>query len=167
MNWVINMGTPETPTNAQPSCGDNSKLLSVDCGLKTGLALFTLNGRLLWYRSHNFGSRARLKKAAWSILKEIDGLTHLIIEGGGELAEIWVKEGLKRNFTVQLVQAEQWRKDLLLPRQQRTGKQAKQVADELAREIIDKSGAAKPTSLRHDAAEAILVGYWAIQLERS
>ncbi len=144
--------------------GGCPKLLAVDCGLKTGLALFTLNGRLLWYRSHNFGSRARLKKAAWSILKEIEGLSHLVIEGGGELAEIWVKEGTKRGLSVQLVQAEQWRKDLLLPRQRHTGKQAKQVADELAREIIDKSGAAKPTSLRHDAAEAILFGCWAIQL---
>ena len=164
------MDTPETPTaptNAQPSCGDNSRLLAVDCGLKTGLALFTLNGQLLWYRSHNFGSRARLKKAAWSILKEIEGLSHLVIEGGGELSDIWLKEGKRRDLKVTQVQAELWRKDLLLPRQQRTGKQAKQVADEMAREVIDKSGAAKPTSLRHDAAEAILVGCWAIQLERS
>lgn len=159
--------TPITPTNAQPLCGHNSKLLAVDCGLKTGLALFNFNGRLLWYRSHNFGSRARLKKAAWSILKEIEGLSHLVIEGGGELSDIWLKEGKRRDLKVTQVQAELWRKDLLLPRQQRTGKQAKQVADELAREIIDKSGASKPTSLRHDAAEAILVGCWAIQLERS
>ena len=146
----------------QPSCEGRPKLLAVDCGLKTGLALYELNGKLLWYRSQNFGNRQRLKKAAWQILHEIEGLTHLIIEGGGELAEIWVKEGMKRGLFVQLVQADQWRKDLLLPRQQRTGKQAKQVADELAREIIEKSEANKPTSLRHDAAEAIMVGWWAI-----
>ena len=154
----------EPVTSPQPPA---PALLAVDCGLKTGLALYTLDGKLLWYRSHNFGNRQRLKKAAWQILKEIDGLTHLVIEGGGTFAEVWVKEGQKRKLNVKLVQAEQWRKDLLLPRQQRTGKQAKQVADELAREIIAKSAAANPTSLRHDAAEAILVGWWAIQLERS
>ena len=136
------------------------KLLAVDCGLKTGLALYTLSGQLLWYRSQNFGTRGRLKKAAWSMLQEIEGVSHLVIEGGGPLAEVWFKAGARRQLTVRQIQAEQWRKELLLPRQQRTGKQAKQVADELAREIIDQSGATRPTSLRHDAAEAILVGKW-------
>jgi hypothetical protein len=145
-----------------PPYGDSPRLLAVDCGLKTGLALFTLQGDLLWYRSHNFGSRACLKKAAWSILKEIDGLTHLVVEGGGTLADVWIREADKRGLNIIQVQAHEWRKDILLDRQQRTGKQAKQVADELAREVIDQSGAAKPTSLRHDAAEAILVGWWAV-----
>ncbi len=144
----------------------DSKLLAVDCGLKTGLALYTLNGQLLWYRSHNFGTKHRLKKAVWQILEEIDGISQLVIEGGGELVEVWLREGKKRRLELTLVQAEQWRKDLLLPRQQRSGKQAKQVAEGLAREIIDRSGTVKPTSLRHDAAEAILVGWWALQKER-
>lgn len=139
------------------------KLLAVDCGLKTGLALFDLAGKLHWYRSHNFGSRQRLKKAVWQILRETDGLSHLVIEGGGSLAEVWLKEGGRRGLSVQLIHAEEWRKDLLLPRQQRTGKQAKQVADELAREIIEQVGNSKPTSLRHDTSEAILVGWWTIQ----
>jgi hypothetical protein len=138
------------------------KLLAVDCGLKAGLALFELTGKLIWYRSHNLGNRARLKKAAWSILKEINGLTHLVIEGGGTLADVWIKEGEKRGLNISQVHAHEWRKDILLPRQQRSGKQAKQVADELAREIIEQSGAARATSLRHDAAEAILVGWWAV-----
>jgi hypothetical protein len=141
-------------------------LLAIDCGLKTGLALFALPGKLLWYRSRNFGSRTRLKKAVWQILKQNAGLQQLVVEGGGPLAEIWLKAGEKRGLQVTLVQAELWRKDLLLPRQQRSGKQAKQVADDLARELIEQSGAAKPTSLRHDAAEAILVGWWAITAER-
>lgn len=156
-----------TPASASssPALGHqppSTVLLAVDCGLKTGLALYELSGRLLWYRSHNFGSHARLKKAVWQILTKTAGLTHLVVEGGGPLAEIWLKEGEKRQLQVTQVQAIRWRKDLLLPRQQRSGKQAKQVADELARGIIEKSGAAKPTSLRHDAAEAILVGWWFI-----
>ncbi len=139
------------------------KLLAVDCGLRTGLALYELSGRLIWYRSHNFGSRARLKKAVWQILQGIDDLTRLVIEGGGPFAEIWIKEAKKRGLPVTQVQAQQWRELMLLPRQQRSGKQAKQVADTLAREIIKRTGAGKPTSLRHDAAEAILVGWWLIQ----
>ena len=41
-----------------------------------------------------------------------------------------------------------------------SGTQAKQTADELARRVINWSEAPRPTSLRHDAAEAILVGLW-------
>jgi hypothetical protein len=49
-----------------------------------------------------------------------------------------------------------------LPRDQRTGTDAKQAAGRLAKKIIAWSGAAKPTSLRHDAAEAILVGAFGV-----
>lgn len=153
---------PEIPApSGQPPA---PRLLAVDCGLKTGLALFDLSGKLLWYRSQNFGSRARLKQAAWRLISQTGGLTHLVVEGGGGLAEAWLKEGDKRGLTVIQVHADRWRKDLLLPRQQRSGRQAKQVAGEMAREIIDAAGAARPTSLRHDAAEAILLGWWAIKM---
>jgi hypothetical protein len=139
------------------------KLLAVDCGLRTGLALYELSGRLIWYRSHNYGSRARLKKAVWQLLKGIDHLTQLVVEGGGPLAEIWIKVAQRRGLAVTQLQAEEWRKLLLLPRQQRSGKQAKRVAKELAREIIEQSGADRPVALRHDAAEAIMVGWWHVQ----
>lgn len=39
-------------------------LLAVDVGVRTGLALYGDAGRLRWYRSHNLGSIARLKRAA-------------------------------------------------------------------------------------------------------
>ena len=39
---------------------------------------------------------------------------------------------------------------------------AKRNAGELARRVIRGSGAAGPTSLRHDAAEAVLVGLWGV-----
>jgi len=138
-------------------------LLAIDSGLKTGLALYNTIGELIWYRSQNFGNRTRLKKAAWRLLNEIEGLSQLVVEGSGRFAEVWVKAAGKRGLPVIQVQAETWRRSLLLARQQQSGKQAKRVADELAREIIEKSAAATgPTSLRHDTAEAILVGWWAI-----
>jgi hypothetical protein len=36
------------------------------------------------------------------------------------------------------------------------------VAAQLARNVIEWSGARRPTSLRHDAAEAILIGLWGV-----
>jgi len=56
---------------------------------------------------------------------------------------------------------EEWRASLLPPWARRTGEDAKAAAEELARKVIERSGAKRPTSLRHDAAEAILVGVWA------
>ncbi|MFO7169575.1 MAG: hypothetical protein DIU80_016235 [Chloroflexota bacterium] len=136
-------------------------LLAVDVGLRAGLALFGEEGRLRWYRSHNFGSAARLRRGAHSILNELPDLAWLALEGGGPLAEIWVAEAQRRDAGVLMTGAEAWRERLLLPRHQRSGPQAKQSADALARRVIVWSGAPRPTSLRHDAAEAIALGLWA------
>ncbi len=139
-----------------------SSLLAIDLGLKTGLALYNESGRLQWYRSRNFGTAARLKRGARSVLNEVPEVTHLIIEGGGDLAHIWLDEADRREIVTLQVSAETWRRQLLYAREQRSGAKAKQQADKLARRIIEWSGASRPTSLRHDAAEAILVGLWAV-----
>ncbi len=137
-----------------------SSMLAVDLGVRTGLALYGGDGRLVWYRSRNFGSAARLRRGVPSILAELPDLTWLALEGGGALADIWQREATRRRIRVMQFGAEQWRATLLYPRQQRSGKTAKQNADELARRVITWSAAPKPTSLRHDAAEAILIGLW-------
>jgi hypothetical protein len=137
-------------------------LLAVDLGLRTGLALYNGDGRLVWYRSHNFGSTERLRRAAHGILREIPELTALVIEGGGNLAVVWEKEAALRGIAVRRVGAEVWRQLFLLAREQRSGVEAKRHAGEMARKVIDWSGAPRPTSLRHDAAEAILIGLWGV-----
>lgn len=137
-------------------------LLAVDLGLRTGLALYADSGRLLWYRSHNLGSSTRLRRAVHGLLNTLPGLAWLVVEGGGGLAEIWEKEAGKRGVATIRIPAERWRERLLLVREQRTGKQAKHSADDLARRVIGWSGAARPTSLRHDAAEAVLIGLWGV-----
>jgi hypothetical protein len=137
-------------------------LLAVDLGLKTGLALYGEDGRLLWYRSHNFGTTERLRRGAHGILRELTGVSAMVIEGGGNLAVVWEKEAQLRGIAVRRVGAEVWRQVFLLPREQRTGGDAKRHAGEMARRVIDWSGAARPTSLRHDAAEAILIGLWGV-----
>ncbi len=137
-------------------------LLAVDLGLKTGLAAYGRDGRLRWYRSQHFGSPARLRRAVRGLLSQMPDLAHVVLEGGGELAEIWEREALGRSVAVRQISAEDWRKKLLYPRQQVNSGKAKHTADDLARKVIEWSGAPRPTSLRHDAAEAILVGLWGV-----
>ena len=137
-------------------------LLSVDLGLKTGLALYGRDGRLIWYRSQNYASARRLKSAVYGIFNETSEISRLVIEGGGRLADIWIKEADRRGIRVIQISAETWREKFLYHREQRNGPQAKRNAGILARKVIKWSGAKRPTSLRHDAAEAILAGLWGV-----
>jgi hypothetical protein len=145
----------------------DARLLAVDLGLRCGWATFDRDGRLLAYGSRHFGNRTALRKAIPRILAENPELDLLVIEGGGDLFVPWEKEAARRNIPVKQIMGEEWRRRILLPRQQTSGKDAKAAADGLAREVIERSGAKRPTSLRHDAAEAILVGAWAATSLRS
>jgi hypothetical protein len=137
-------------------------LLAVDLGLKTGLALFGEDGKLRWYRSKNFGTTARLKRAVYGILKELPDLAVLVIEGGGSIAEIWAHEAQRRGTPVRRITAEDWRAQILYPRERQTGARAKERAAGLADTVIAWSGLRRPTAPRHDAAEAILIGLWGV-----
>lgn len=137
-------------------------LLAVDLGLKTGLALYNESGRLRWYRSHNFGTSTRLRRAVYALLNDITDLAWVVIEGGGNLADIWIRELNRRQIPFRQISAETWRIQFLYQREQRSGQEAKYRADDLARQVIEWSGASRPTSLRHDTAEAILIGLWGV-----
>lgn len=150
---------PEKRPEKTPAKGH---ILAVDAGLRTGLALFEADGRLKWYRSSNFGGMSRLKQGVHSIIRELPEGSILAIEGGGQVADIWVREAERRGLELMRVSAETWRGKLLLERHQRSGPEAKKWAGALARRVIQWSGSARPTSLRHDAAEAILIGLWAV-----
>jgi hypothetical protein len=137
-------------------------LLAVDVGIRAGLAFYDADGQLQSYRSHNFGSRSRLRAGVRTILAENPELQVLLLEGGGTIADIWERAAERQDLEVIQVSAETWREALLLPREQKSGAQAKGVADGLARSVITWSAAPEPTSLRHDAAEAILAGLWGV-----
>jgi hypothetical protein len=137
-------------------------LLAVDLGVRTGLSAWGDDARLRWYRSQNFGSAARLRRAVPALLAAEPDLTRLVVEGGGALLEPWAAEAVVRGVAVTRVSAEAWRALFLLPREQRTGAGAKRTAGVLARRVIEWSGARRPTSLTHDAAEAILVGLYGV-----
>ena len=137
-------------------------LLAVDLGLRTGLALYGADGRLRWYRSQHFANRATLRRGAAGVLDAGPTVAHLVLEGGGPLADIWAREAARRHIPTRQVAAEDWRDRLLAPWQRHGRDRSKRTADGLARRVIEWSGAARPTSLRHDAAEAILVGLWGV-----
>jgi len=171
-----------------------SVLLAVDIGVKTGLALYGQDGRLLWYRSQNFGSTERLRRGIRGVLDTLGAtvsaqgfgrpvpyppdtalgatvsaqgaalphLAWLVLEGGGPLADVWIHAATRRHIPVRQISAEVWRRQFLYAREQRSGIQAKESATDLARRVITWSGARRPTSLRDDAAEAILIGLWGI-----
>ena len=137
-------------------------LLAVDLGLKTRLALFEGQGRLIWYRSHNYGTTERLKRAVPKLMDGIPELAVIVIEGGGNLATVWAKEAERRGITLLQISAREWRLLFLYSREQRSGVEAKRYASETARKVIDWSNAPRPTSLRHDTAEAIMIGLWGV-----
>ncbi len=137
-------------------------LLAVDVGLRTGLAFYNFRGKLEWYRSKQFGNANQLRRAIFGLLEEHEDIEYLVIEGGGKYANPWQRAAQKRDLICIAISAETWRKDLLYPREQRSGSDAKRKAMQLALDVINWSGAPKPTSLRHDTAEAILIGLWGV-----
>lgn len=141
---------------------DVETLLAVDLGIRSGLAVFDSECRLRRYRSTNFGTRSSLKRAVYGLIDDAGPPAYLILEGSRDLAEIWEKAALKQGTQILEVTPETWRERLLDPADRRTGSGAKDAAGDLAREIIDKTGADRPTSLRDDAAEAIAIGWWGL-----
>lgn len=135
-------------------------LLAIDAGVKTGLALYGRPDKLIWYRSHNMGSVNSLRKAAGHILHSIEGLSMIVVEGGGPVAEVWKKEAVQLGLEIIHTDAGVWRKELLYPREYRDSGTAKQAAIGLAKQIIGKSDAPSANFPTHDAAEAVLIGLW-------
>ena len=144
----------------------HEQLLAVDLGLRCGLACYQLDGQLLWYRSHNFGKRSRLKRAIEGLLKQHPLVAQLVLEGGDNFAKYWQSAAARRGLAVRQLYAETWRPSLLRARERTHGRDAKQAAIAMASQIIAECRGPKPTQApRHDAAEAILIGYYFLQHE--
>jgi len=135
-------------------------LLAVDLGLRTGLAVYGRDGRLVRYRSTHFPNIGALKKALPSVMDEAPGIAWLVCEGDRHLATIWSRLAEKRGARVLWASPERWRATMLAPAERTDGAHAKAAAERLAREVIAVSGAKRPTSLTHDVAEAIVIGLW-------
>ena len=141
---------------------ENNHLLAVDLGLRCGTALYGADGRLVWYRSQNLGTTPQLRQAARRMLCDASQVSWLISEGDISLAAVWERVAMRQGVRVQRVSAETWRESLLSMRAYRGSADAKKRTEDLARQVIEWSGAPAPTSLRHDAAEAILIGLYGV-----
>jgi hypothetical protein len=140
--------------------GGDARLVAVDLGLRTGVAVYDGGARLLRYSSRNFGTRTRLRGGADAVLREVGRVDVLVVEGDRALGEVWAARARRRGATTLEVTPERWRSRLLHARERRSGQVAKAAADTLARRTIELLGDRRPTSLRHDAAEAVLIGLW-------
>jgi len=138
----------------------NCRLLAVDVGLRTAMAGFDQNGRVVFLQSRHFRSSTVLRKAVPGLLAEFSQLEHVVLEGGGELAKVWQKNLDRAGFAHSLVHADRWRKDMFYPREQRNGPIAKQAALDLFTSVISWSGLSGSFSKQDDAAEAVLCGFW-------
>ena len=154
------MDSPEN--NRQPQAA----LLAIDVGMKAGLAWFDEDGALVRARSTRFANRATLKRALPSIWTELPGVRQVVLEGQGDIADIFRKGALRAALPVQQFCAEEWRKDMLLARERRTGKQAKATAESLAMKIAHECGKPPRCAYDDDAAEAVLFGLWFVSFEK-
>jgi len=158
----LSLGRSPATTGRAFLPAETEALLAVDLGLRTGLALYGREGKLRWYRSTNFGKAERLRRGAPRVLAAIPNPVWLVLEGGGALADIWEREAERQALELLRIDAQVWRQRLLLPRERYDRARLKETAEALARVVIDWSDAPRPTSLRHDAAEAILIGLWGV-----
>ncbi|MCC5948653.1 MAG: hypothetical protein JJT89_09380 [Nitriliruptoraceae bacterium] len=155
---------PDEDATADPADGGPvpAGLLAVDLGLRTGFASFAPDGAVRRVGSSNLGSRDRLRRAIPGVVTQYGPVSVLVVEGDRTLAAPWIAQAERRGAAGIEVAPETWRALLLHPRERRDGRRAKAAADPLARTTLEVLGGVRPTSLRHDAAEAVLIGLWAL-----
>lgn len=136
-------------------------LLAVDLGLKTGFAWIDEAGDVVRYRSTRFPDRGTLRRAVPGIVRERADVTVIVVEGDVALARPWASAARRMGAAFQEVGADVWRADLFPAHERTSGTVAKATADRFARRALELGPTSRPTSLRHDVAEAICLGIWA------
>lgn len=149
--------------------GITQLLLSIDLGLRTGITLYSEDGKLLRYQGFDLSSVEELEFLCEDILKswenpcpentQIYKITHIAIEGGDPpLRQAWQTAAGDRS--VINIKPSEWRNDLLRPEERLNGEKAKEASCVLANDIILQYGIsdvlASPLSV--DVAESIMLG---------
>lgn len=170
----------DTPSAARPSTRE--MVLAVDLGLRTGLCLLDDAGRLIRYEQMVFVDEEELAQAAARILEEWESdanhegaqheqwtITNLAIEGGDPL--LWAawraaaEGGAARGVPaprILSITADEWRSHLLLPKEKKSGSEAKAAARLIARQVVADFGtmAEHTGSFATDSAESVLLGFY-------
>lgn len=148
-------------------------LVAVDLGLRTGLALYSDDGRLLEYEQAVFETADELKANCLKLMADWEAsyqghdgksfhITHVAVEGAdASLRQVWrniVEDHL--HCQLLLVKPEEWRGDLLLSKEKVSGEAAKEASRLIARQLVaDYGGGLHEGKLSTDVAEAVLLGY--------
>ena len=98
------------------------------------------------------------------MLKRLPQASYLYIEGGGPLLKAWQKPTFKSLHECTQVHAQQWRIDVLKVSNihDLSGHEAKKKAIKQASKVIKYASGKGHHTLRHDSAEAILLGWWGL-----
>jgi len=141
---------------------DLAAILAIDLGLRTGLAVWDDTARLRTWQTIRFRTPRALSAGARTIARDLDDDVVLAVtEGDLDLARPWDRALGARGVRVLHVQAHQWRGDVFADRPGLDGKAAKRAAVTLARRLVRQHAERGAPHLKHDAAEAICLGYWA------
>lgn len=143
--------------------------------LRTGLALYSDNGRLLEYEHAIFESAEELEAncvklmAEWEAKYQEQGddesyhITHVAIEGSDvSLRATWrnIVENIL-HCQMLIVKPDEWRADLLLSKEKVSGDAAKEASRLIARQLVgDYGGILHEGKFPTDVAEAVLLGYY-------
>lgn len=125
--------------------------------------MFAADGRLVSVTSRNLGRRGRVGAWATALRRELGRVDALVLEGDRSLVPAWRRTFEPRGTEVVLVEAERWRQALLHPRERRDARAAKSAARELAAVAVAQLSDLPASQLRHDAAEAVLIGLWGLK----
>jgi len=135
-------------------------ILAVDLGLRAGFAFLSVAGEVLWCRSQHFANRSAIGRASWGVLQSCPAAGWVVVEGERALANAWRRAALKRGLGFCRVDAGQWRAERWPQGAQRSGAWAKAQAVQEATALLRRQGRPAVQPLRHDTAEAVLIGLW-------
>jgi hypothetical protein len=140
-------------------------LLAVDLGLRTGTAVFDRNGSVVAVDTWRFHDPESLDLGLKEILTA-HNITHVVIEGEDrKLFYIW-RRAIEKFEGVHLarVVADDWRRMLLSKKEMRDARKAKSAAGLIAKQVLKDNEDLRDKKLSSDAAEALLVGRYAVRV---
>jgi hypothetical protein len=148
-------------------------LMAVDLGLKSGVSLFSYQGKLIRYEQFHF-DRVTLQDDITKLIQEweqdaarmipnSDGrpfkVSHIAIEGGDtNLLGIW--ERAAPDYPLLRVRPEEWRAELLTEKENHDGASAKAASRLIARQVVQDYGIMEQHTgkFQTDVAESVLLG---------
>ena len=139
-------------------------LLAIDLGLHFAWALYTLDAQLIGYSSHHCPHYRSLKGFAALMLRRLPIHSYVYIEGGGTLLKAWSKPCTSYQHHLVQLHAKEWRDDVFTTfhSPNLSSKEAKKQAIHRASSVIKTASHKGHHTLRHDSAEAVLLGWWAL-----